>query len=673
MSCTCWVAVAALAVALGAILPNVMTVIPLSAVSPPSARLLDPTYDIEDVVAPAATGRTLQLLSLVISSPVLGPPIARLLLNQNGVHHIRELSQQVPPSVVHHPHPVVRLNADAHAEHARLAAASSDVLSAQRVGREARRARRADRAGWRLYDYRDAYLSGATTPSEVLHELIDVALPLAQNGFGAVFTEVHRDEVMEAARASSARWRAKAPLSIFDGVPVGIKEMIDVRGHLTGQGSWRGGRGGERLPSWRSGGLRGGGEAASLPDPAAPRDAAADDDPIVAKLRAAGAIIVGVTAMTEWGVTPLGWSAHAQGPRNPHNLSHYPGGSSSGSAVAVALGLVPVAVGFDGGGSIRIPAALSGVHGLAATFGRIDHRASPENSMIHAGPLAGSATDAALAYLLLASPQPGEAAAPAYGGDGPPAAHLSGVIGGGCAKLDGVRLGLFAPWADDASPEVASAFHSALARLSRSGAQVVPISIPNMRSLALSHGLAISAEFAWAVDRELTSGWPLEPSTAIQLVLGRAVTAAEVVAANRLRSWALEHVKSLFKEHRLDAIVTPTVSRTAPPMSAGAIADGESNTALVMALIKHIFLANLLGLPAVSAPIGLGASTRLPVGMQLIGEWWGEAKILRIACALDELEAEAREGAEAEGEADADAAPRIARDVRAILSSLQAQ
>jgi Asp-tRNA(Asn)/Glu-tRNA(Gln) amidotransferase A subunit family amidase len=92
---------------------------------------------------------------------------------------------------------------------------------------------------------------------------------------------------------------------------------------------------------------------------------------MVARLRAAGAIILGGTIMTEGGVTPLGWSAHFQGPYNVYNFDRYCGGSSSGSAVAVSSGLVPAAIGFDGGGSIRIPASMSGVHGLGVTFGRV--------------------------------------------------------------------------------------------------------------------------------------------------------------------------------------------------------------------------------------------------------------------------------------------------------------
>lgn len=140
---------------------------------------------------------------------------------------------------------------------------------------------------------------------------------------------------------------------------------------------------------------------------------------------------------------------------------------------------------------------------------------------------------------------------------------------------------------------------------------------------------------ARAQDREATDGWPLEPSTRVQLAIGRAVTAVEVIAANRLRSWGMAHVAALIRDQQLDAIATPTASRTAPPLSAAAALSGESDTALIVGLIKHIFLGNLLGLPAITVPIGLGNDTRLPVGMQFLGGWWEEARLLRLACALE--------------------------------------
>lgn len=570
-------------------------------------NLTSPAYDIVELSAPAADGMLLRALARVLSNGLLGPLICRMLLNDNQIWRLRELSLQVPEHIVHRPLPMQRLSRSQHALHAKLAAEASDEAGV----RTAAAPRRQPPARWGARDYHASYATGATTPVEVVKVLLE-AVPRVEARVGAVFTEIRAAEVLAQAVASRARWESDAPLSVWDGVPIAVKEMIDVEGHVTGFGSHRGTVG---APS---------------------RPPAESDDPMVAKMRAAGAIVLGQTAMTEWGVTPLGWSAHAQGPRNPHALDRYPGGSSSGAAVAVATGLVPMAIGFDGGGSIRIPAALSGVQGLAAGFGRVPFRTDGASSMTHGGPLAATVADAASSYLLMAKSRPADeehTSSRAYGPDGAPPPHVGGWEE--CADLAGVRLGVFREHFDDATDEVRAAAGAALDALERRGAVAVPISIPNLRALSLAHGLAIASEFAWAHDREATSGWPLEPSTAVQLMLGRAVTAVELLAAHRLRSWAMAYVSDLFESERLDAIVTPTVGRTAPPLSAGAVASGASDTALVVSLMKHIFLANLLGLPALSSPIGAGRLTGLPVGLQLIGGWWEEARLLRLACALE--------------------------------------
>ncbi|HYQ17436.1 MAG TPA: amidase, partial [Polyangiaceae bacterium] len=146
----------------------------------------------------------------------------------------------------------------------------------------------------------------------------------------------------DAALASRERFKLGQPLSLLDGVPIAIKEEVNQRG------------------------LR-----ARLGTSFLPHEAGTLDAPAVARLRAAGAVIIGQTPMTEFGLSPLGSNPHRRMPRNPHDRSRLAGGSSTGSAVAVSTGVTPVSLGCDGGGSIRIPAALCGVFGLKPTFGRI--------------------------------------------------------------------------------------------------------------------------------------------------------------------------------------------------------------------------------------------------------------------------------------------------------------
>src|SRR5262249_13970901 len=172
---------------------------------------------------------------------------------------------------------------------------------------------------------------------------------------------------LEEAAASTERWRSGNPRGPLDGVPCAVKEEAAVRG----------------LP-------RCSGTAY------VERSAREEDATFVARLRDAGAIVLGTTHMTEHGMTPLGANAMRTMPRNPHATDCVAGGSSTGSGVAVATGLVPFAIGCDGGGSIRTPAALNGVFGIKPTWGRVSREGdSASGSVAHVGPLASSTVDLA--------------------------------------------------------------------------------------------------------------------------------------------------------------------------------------------------------------------------------------------------------------------------------------
>ena len=292
-----------------------------------------------------------------------------------------------------------------------------------------------------------------------------------------------------------------APLSYLDGVPIAVKDQIDVLGHSIFDGK-------DPSKAWESSHVR------------------QIDDIAVARFRAAGCIILGVTIMTEGGTTPLGYNKHFRGPVNPYSLHHYSGGSSAGSAVAVATGLVPIAIGFDGGGSIRIPAALSGIHGLATSFGRIPYDSHYSSTMIKSGPLAMSALDAALGLAVMAAPlsSSSDFYSNMYDGGvrGPPPVHLKGLFE--VTNYTGVRIGVFPEWFEDGQPDVVAVARTSLQHLVDRGAELVKISIPHLHWMGLSHGIKIASEFAMGWDLlSHTRLEDLDPNTRITVTAGGAV------------------------------------------------------------------------------------------------------------------------------------------------------
>jgi len=189
--------------------------------------------------------------------------------------------------------------------------------------------------------------------------------------------------------------------------------------------------------------------------------------------------------------------------------------------------------------------------------------------MIKAGPLAASTRDAGLAYLAMADKV---WAAHTFEQDhapqGLPPPHTERWEA--FADLQGVRLGVFPAHFNDADPEVRARCQGMVDGLRARGAVVVEIDIPHMRALSLSHGLYISAEFAIGHDWKFQNGWPLEANTVVTVGLGKSVTGVELLAANKLRGWAMRHVRQLFAHHRLHAIVSPTTGTTAPEMTPAA-------------------------------------------------------------------------------------------------------
>jgi hypothetical protein len=322
-------------------------------------------YDMKALSAPVVKSQLLQIFAWLLTRTRLGPLLRRVLLNGNGIVNVREMAALVdlPPMY----YPVRRVSKallyafDEQSAQQLSSLLNSTVDSVSMEGHSRS-----------VSDYAKFYAQG-NKPSDVMKALLKTIKEWEGQDF-RVFASVIDQDVLEQAYQSDKRHAIGRPLSVFDGVPVAFKDMVSIDKHIMYNGKH------PKRGDWVT---------------------SSKDDIMVARFRNLGAIILGSTIMTEGGTSPLGYSSHFKGPFNPYALDRYSGGSSSGSAVAVACGLVPIAIGFDGGGSIRIPAAMSGVHGLAATFSRIPFDKAHESTMIKAGPFANSAHDVALAYAAL--------------------------------------------------------------------------------------------------------------------------------------------------------------------------------------------------------------------------------------------------------------------------------
>jgi aspartyl-tRNA(Asn)/glutamyl-tRNA(Gln) amidotransferase subunit A len=447
----------------------------------------------------------------------------------------------------------------------------------------------------------DAYRAGRTTPEELVEKTLAQARALAGRTppMGPLMS-YGDDEARAAAKAATDRWRSGKTVGPLDGVPTAIKEELSVRGFPWSRGTDVG--------------------------DTTPRDV---DATAVARLRSAGAVILGLTPMTEYGLTPNGINPKRTMPRNPHRTTCIPGGSSTGSAVAVATGLVPFALGADGGGSIRTPAALTGVFGIKPTWGRISRAGGSDGSVAHVGPIASSTLDLARFIDATSGPDALDAEtreAPAPGG-------LERAIGRG---VFGLVIGVLEDEFAAATPDVAKACRTALDALVREGARVVRVATPLARFAPAIGYVTIAVEaraILSAVWREHAAD--LTPDLQLTFATLDALTAPELLDAQRLRAGLRRDVARLFEE--VDLLALPTTVATAAEITDAESKSGLVDTQLLDGLCRFAFLANLTGLPAGSAPVGLDAKG-LPIGFQLVGDAWDEATVLSALAHLERIE-----------------------------------
>ncbi len=443
----------------------------------------------------------------------------------------------------------------------------------------------------------ERYRRRETSPVEVT----EAALARIEKLDGEInaFALVDGARAMDAARDSERRWHNGEPLGALDGVPVAIKDLFLTQDWPTLRGSL-------------------------LIDPDQPWR---EDAPSVARLRENGAVLVGKTSTPEFG-----WKGVTDSPRcgitgNAWDPSRTSGGSSGGSASAVALGMVPLATGTDGGGSIRIPAGFSGIFGLKPTYGRIPlYPASPFGTLAHGGPMTRTVEDAAMMMDVLtgfdsrdwsAMPTPHES-------------HRAGLDRG----VAGMRMAFSASLGYvDVDPEVAALVRGAVDALAALGAEVEELD-PGFPDPVEAFNVLWYSGAAKSVDQFSPASWPLMDSGLQEICEeGRRVSGSDFLEATAERIRLGVVMGRLHETY--DVLLTPTLPLVA--FAAGREVPEGWPSPRWTSWTPFSYPFNLTQQPAASLPCGL-TSAGLPAGLQVVGPRHSDARVLSVCKAYQDAQ-----------------------------------
>jgi aspartyl-tRNA(Asn)/glutamyl-tRNA(Gln) amidotransferase subunit A len=440
----------------------------------------------------------------------------------------------------------------------------------------------------------DAYARKALSPVEVTRSALDRIQKLDSKLNAFCFLD--GDAAMASARASEARWMRSAPIGLVDGVTTTIKDVVLTKGWPTRKGS--------RLIStdgpWN------------------------EDSPATARLREHGAVILGKTTTPEFGWKAVGDSPLTGITRNPWSLGHTPGGSSAGAAAALAAGMSALAVGSDGGGSIRIPASFCGLAGIKPTLGRVPYYPPSAMGILgHCGPMARTSEDVALLLTVLSGSDPRDPySLPPIAGD-----FREGIHSG----VKGLRMAFSATLGyASVNSDVRALVVDAASRMEALGAEVEEIdpgfeSPRDMFDVLWKSGAA-NAIAGFPADRlEL-----LDPGFVEAAREGARFSAVDYVKADFVRTRLGKHMAEFHQ--RFDLLLTPTVSTPALPVGTNLSDPALERDWIDWAPFTYPF--NMTRQPATSVHCGL-TQAGLPVGLQIVGPLYSEALVLRAATALE--------------------------------------
>jgi len=412
------------------------------------------------------------------------------------------------------------------------------------------------------------------------------------------FIAIEPDEALAAADAADKALAKGGKLGALHGVPLAHKDMYYDAGKVVTCGS-------KIRRDW----------------------VASTTSTALQRLKDAGTVRLGTLQMAEFAYGPTGHNAHFGPVHNPWHLDHITGGSSSGSGAAVAARLTFAALGSDTGGSIRMPSNFCGVTGLKTTVGRVSRAgAMPlSHSLDTVGPLARTAEDCALLVGLMAGLDPADPTC----SNSPVPDYMAATRG----SLKGVRIGVPKSfYVDDLDSEIARVLDDTKATLTREGATIHQVDLPDQVALSDACQIVMIVEAAafhqaWMIERPQDYG----PQTMMRLQNGLAVPALTYLDALRWRGPALE--AHLAATAGVDAVLAPVSPMAAPTIAESDVGNSPNAEPVLRRLTRFTRPINYLGLPSLSLPSGFTQSG-LPVGMQVIGRPFDEAMLVRIGAAF---------------------------------------
>lgn len=442
----------------------------------------------------------------------------------------------------------------------------------------------------------EGYRAGRLSPVEVAEEQL-ARIEHLDRGINSFIT-VTADRAREQSRASQARYRRGAPASALDGVPFAAKDIFATRGIRTTHGSKLGR---DHLP----------GETATS----------------VERLEAAGAVLLGKLNLLEF-ATGSGTESGFGPTRNPWALERDPGGSSSGSAAALAAGLATLALGTDTGGSIRNPAARCGVVGLKPSYGRVSrHGVTPLAwSLDHAGPMARSVRDVARCLAALAGHDPKDAWSARE-----PVPDYENALGS--VSLQGRRFAVSAELLVQLDPDVRAVFEAALERLESLGARRMDVALPSAAAANICSEIIIGSEAAAFHEENLKRPERralMDPAVRMYATCGRVYLAADYVKAQRMRARLQAELAAALRQ--AEVLLCPSEPTLTPKLGEAPKLQGRE---LMWFEYGTVNLGNLTGAPALSLPCGFSADG-MPVGLQVYGRAFDEAGVLAFGYAYEQ-------------------------------------